>query len=207
MDRIFTLQEYWQRVASEHEPQLSYKNSHLPFVEWAKAARERLYALMGRFPDRVPLNAEIEFSVDQGEYIRQSVVFDTDRFMSCRATVLIPKQAATDGSAPAILCCHGHGRFMSFFAFRKLRKVRGVMGKLEGKVAVITGASKGIGEGIAKMYAKYGAKCVLAASHILLCLLQEVHHILKAYGIFNPFIGTDTHINRIIFSNCFPDGF
>ena len=53
--------------------------------------------------------------------------------------------------------------FVSFFVFRKLRKVRGVMGKLEGKVAVITGASKGIGEGIAKVYAKYGAKCVLAA--------------------------------------------
>lgn len=35
--------------------------------------------------------------------------------------------------------------------------------KLEGKVAVITGASKGIGEGIAKVYARYGAKCVLAA--------------------------------------------
>lgn len=50
-----------------------------------------------------------------------------------------------------------------FLHFRKLRKVRGVMGKLEGKVAVITGASKGIGEGIAKVYAKYGAKCVLAA--------------------------------------------
>ena len=37
------------------------------------------------------------------------------------------------------------------------------MGKLDGKVAVITGASKGIGEGIAKVYAGYGAKCVLAA--------------------------------------------
>lgn len=37
------------------------------------------------------------------------------------------------------------------------------MKKLEGKVAVITGASKGIGEGIARVYAKYGAKCVLAA--------------------------------------------
>ena len=35
--------------------------------------------------------------------------------------------------------------------------------KLEGKVAVITGASKGIGQGIAEVYAKYGAKCVLAA--------------------------------------------
>ena len=38
-----------------------------------------------------------------------------------------------------------------------------VMKKLEGKTAVITGASKGIGEGIARVYAKYGAKCVLAA--------------------------------------------
>ncbi|MCQ2247974.1 MAG: SDR family oxidoreductase UcpA [Treponema sp.] len=37
------------------------------------------------------------------------------------------------------------------------------MKKLEGKVALITGASKGIGEGIARVYAKYGAKCVLAA--------------------------------------------
>lgn len=36
-------------------------------------------------------------------------------------------------------------------------------GKLDGKVAVITGASKGIGEGIARVYADYGAKCVLAA--------------------------------------------
>lgn len=35
--------------------------------------------------------------------------------------------------------------------------------KLKGKAAVITGASKGIGEGIAKVYAKYGAKCILAA--------------------------------------------
>lgn len=37
------------------------------------------------------------------------------------------------------------------------------MKKLDGKVCVITGASKGIGEGIAKVYAKYGAKLVLAA--------------------------------------------
>lgn len=65
--------------------------------------------------------------------------------------------------------------FVSFFVFRKLRKVRGVMGKLEGKVAVITGASKGIGEGIAKVYAKYGAKCVLAArGHKVLELAEQL---------------------------------
>lgn len=37
------------------------------------------------------------------------------------------------------------------------------MGKLEGKVAILTGASKGIGEGIAKVFVKYGAKVVLGA--------------------------------------------
>ena len=34
------------------------------------------------------------------------------------------------------------------------------MGKLEGKVAIITGASKGIGEGIAKVYARQGANLI-----------------------------------------------
>ena len=43
------------------------------------------------------------------------------------------------------------------------------MGKLEGKVAVVTGASKGIGSGIAKVFAQQGAKVVLAArgEHVL----------------------------------------
>lgn len=47
------------------------------------------------------------------------------------------------------------------------------MRKLEGKVAIITGASKGIGEGVAKVYAKYGAKCVLAARGEGVKLLAE----------------------------------
>lgn len=37
------------------------------------------------------------------------------------------------------------------------------MKKLDGKVAIITGATKGIGEGITNVFAKYGAKLVLAA--------------------------------------------
>lgn len=47
------------------------------------------------------------------------------------------------------------------------------MGKLEGKVAFITGASKGIGEGIAKVYAKHGAKVVLLARSSSVDVLAE----------------------------------
>ena len=38
------------------------------------------------------------------------------------------------------------------------------MGKLTGKTALITGASRGIGEGIAKAFAKHGAKLIQAGS-------------------------------------------
>lgn len=50
------------------------------------------------------------------------------------------------------------------------------MKKLEGKVAVITGASKGIGEGISRVFAKYGAKLVLAArSESVLAFAKELN--------------------------------
>lgn len=111
MDKVFTLQEYWQRVASRHKPKLSYKNAGLEFEEWSRRAREKLFELMGEFPEKVPLNAVTEYSVDEGEYIRKRVVFDVDPYMSCPAIVLIPKSAKRDRSTPAILCCHGHGKF------------------------------------------------------------------------------------------------
>ena len=53
------------------------------------------------------------------------------------------------------------------------------MKKLEGKVAVITGAAVGLGKGIATVYAKYGAKLCM------IDLLPEVEETAKKFGEVN----------------------
>lgn len=111
MKRTFTLQEYWMRLAEEHKPCLSYKNAAMPFDEWHEKATEKLLELLGPFPEKVPLEPVIEYSVDCGDYIRRRVVLNVDKYMSMPAVVLIPKDAAPDRKTPAILCSHGHGPF------------------------------------------------------------------------------------------------
>ena len=106
--RSFSPADYWRELAKDHTPSMSFTTAGLPFDEWQSAALEKLADLLGSFPDKVPLNAEIESAEDCGDYIRQRVVFDTEKYMSCPAYVLIPKSAKT-GKTPAIVCSHGHG--------------------------------------------------------------------------------------------------
>ena len=110
-NRPFFLTDYWNRMAAEHKPLLSYKNNDLPFGEWKKEALPKLLELLGEFPEKAPLDPVIEYSVDQGDYIRQRVVFNTEAGMACPAFVLIPKSAERGHRTPAIVCSHGHGPF------------------------------------------------------------------------------------------------
>jgi dienelactone hydrolase len=77
------------------------------FSTWRKSFRARLRKALGPFPESVPLNPEILETTDCGDYIREKVVFDSERHMSVPAWVLVPKRLKR--KAPAILCAHGHG--------------------------------------------------------------------------------------------------
>jgi dienelactone hydrolase len=74
---------------------------------WRGRCGERLSRLLGRLPDRVPLEPETTDSVQCDGYRRDRVVFDTEDVMSVPAYLLVPDGRHERG--PAVLAVHGHG--------------------------------------------------------------------------------------------------
>lgn len=113
--RQFSMQAYWDAMAAELTPQLHFgaQGAADPgdFAAWHDAALQKLLELMGPFPAPVPPEAEVEYRVEEEDFFRERVVFDSEAYMSVPCQVLIPKHFGPDRSHPAILCCHGHGKF------------------------------------------------------------------------------------------------
>jgi pimeloyl-ACP methyl ester carboxylesterase len=74
---------------------------------WRSRCRARLDTLLGRLPDRVPLDLETLESVECDGYRRYKVVFDTEATMSVPAYLLVPD--GRTGPGPGVLAVHGHG--------------------------------------------------------------------------------------------------
>ena len=106
--RQFSMQAYWDRKAAQLHPRLNF-DEDVDYAAWRQQALQKLLELMGPFPEKVPLAAEIEYTVEEEHFFRQRVVFDSEEDMSVPCQVLIPKGMREDGSNPAILCSHGHG--------------------------------------------------------------------------------------------------
>ncbi len=110
--RNFSMQDYWDKIAENHVPLLKFNGKSLDeFNNWHKTALEKLNELIGEFPKKTALNAEVQYSVEDGDLIRERVVFDSEEFMSVPCQVLRPKNMKADKSNAAILCSHGHGAF------------------------------------------------------------------------------------------------
>lgn len=110
--RNFSMQVYWERLTADWKPLLRFDGAtEAEWAGWRREAHARFMELLGPFPEPVPLRAEVEYSVEDGDLIRERVVFDSEAFMSVPCQVLRPKGMKADGSNPAIVCSHGHGPF------------------------------------------------------------------------------------------------
>jgi dienelactone hydrolase len=74
---------------------------------WRERAAGRLAGLLGRAPERVPLDVEVRSSSAGDGYTVESLIFDSEPAMSVPALLLVPDGLA--GPAPAVLAVHGHG--------------------------------------------------------------------------------------------------
>lgn len=112
--RNFSLTDYFNRIAAEREPALTFKgSSQQDWQQWRAQFEAKLRALCGEWPAAVPLNAEVTYCVDEGEFFREKVIYDTESHWSVPAYVLTPKdrRRAKNGKLPALICLHGHGEY------------------------------------------------------------------------------------------------
>ena len=109
--RNFSMQAYWQHQVESHTPRLHFDRQSMDWSQWHPTAYAKYMELLGSFPDPVPLDAEVESSVEDDGLVRERVVFNAEPFMSVPCQVLRPKEMPADGKNAAILCSHGHGPF------------------------------------------------------------------------------------------------
>ena len=82
------------------------------FPEFQNAARAKVFELLSYHPDKVAPAAQVRERVDCGDYIRETIEFNTTPLFRVPAYVLIPKRR--NGPAPAIVDLHSHGGMFIF---------------------------------------------------------------------------------------------
>ena len=89
--RNFSMEQYWNKITQDWTPLLKFKGkTKADWTAWRKEAQPKFMELLGSFPKKVPLQAEVESSVLDGDLIRERVVFNSESFMSVPCQVLRP---------------------------------------------------------------------------------------------------------------------
>ena len=110
--RNFSMIEYFNRRAESWTPRLAFRgDTKSDWEAWRGQALEKLLELLGEFPEPVEPASEVLYSIEDNGLIRERVLFDSEEFMSVPCVVLKPADMPDAGTAPAILCSHGHGPF------------------------------------------------------------------------------------------------
>jgi hypothetical protein len=111
-ERNFSMHKYWMHRIKTHKPLLAFEGkTKEDWMEWKKVAQPKFMELLGEFPEKVDLEAEVEYSIEDGDLIRERVVFNSEECMSVPCQILYPKNMKKDKLNAAIICSHGHGRY------------------------------------------------------------------------------------------------
>lgn len=110
--REFSTRAYFDRVYAELKPAYAFQEEDVDgWRRWKEGLSTKLVDLLGGFPSEPgPLNAETVDSVDEGAFVREKVVFESEPGASVPAYLLVPNAVTLGRPAPAVLCLHGHGR-------------------------------------------------------------------------------------------------
>jgi dienelactone hydrolase len=108
MARNFSVNSYFRSRAALHRPRFRFSPGQ-DFGRWQDQLLTAARATLGRMPDKVPLNPEIQAEWREDSLVKQRVIFDVEQGLSAVAYVFRPENIP--GKLPAILACHGHGPF------------------------------------------------------------------------------------------------
>jgi dienelactone hydrolase len=102
-----------QKLAQARQYEWSFLSGRFKsFPEFQTAARAKVFEVLLYRPEKVAPQAEVLERVDCGDYIRETVLFNTSPVFRVPAYVLIPK--GLKGPAPAIIDLHSHGGMFLF---------------------------------------------------------------------------------------------
>jgi len=113
MARNLSINAHFRARAARHVPRYRFGATAAAagqsFARWQAELIPAVRATLGRMPEKVPLNAEIQAEWREDGLIKQRVIFDVEQGLSAVAYVFRPENLP--GRLPAILACHGHGPF------------------------------------------------------------------------------------------------
>ena len=109
-ERTYTIREWARKTHLDSQPELLFSGkTKSDFNNWKREFESKFFEMLGEFPKSVSLRAEVLDRKEFKTYIREKVVFDSEKHMSVPAWICVPKSRKRGEKLPAALCCHGHG--------------------------------------------------------------------------------------------------
>lgn len=108
---ILSMSDWGIAMSRYTRPKLQFSgHTREDYLFWRKLFEAKYRELLVPFPKKVPLRAKVLDRRTFRTYIREKVIFASERFMSVPAWVCIPTARKRGQRLPAVIHCHGHGK-------------------------------------------------------------------------------------------------